>query len=165
MTDNEIIKALEYCSPKQNRSCGICPAYDLGNFCASELKQNALDLITHQQVENKRLKKEVNLVSIQFQDLQERYEEAQAEIERFRKTEIEIDDFCRRLCRMRMLNGNAIASYEDLQNYIQQEKSEAVKEFAEKLKFVWFDNRYDSPDIDSDYFVDILVEALVGDTE
>lgn len=34
---------------------------------------------------------------------------------------------------MRMLNGNAIASYEDLQNYIQQEKSEAVKEFAEKL--------------------------------
>lgn len=44
-------------------------------------------------------------------------------------------------------------------------KAEAVKEFAEKLKFVWFDNRYDSPDIDFDYFVDILVEALVGDTE
>lgn len=58
----------------------------------------------------------------------------QAEIERLKKTEIEIDDFCRRLCRMRMLNGNAIASYEDLQNYIQEEKSEAVKEFAERLK-------------------------------
>ena len=43
--------------------------------------------------------------------------------------------------------------------------NEAVKEFAEKLKFVWFDNRYDSPDIDFDYFVDILVETLVGDTE
>ncbi|MGN0114846.1 MAG: hypothetical protein ACI396_05925 [Acutalibacteraceae bacterium] len=42
---------------------------------------------------------------------------------------------------------------------------EGVKEFAEKLKFVWFDNRYDSPDIDFDYFVDILVEILVGDTE
>ena len=50
------------------------------------------------------------------------------------KTEIEIDDFCRRLCRMRMLNGNAIASYEDLQNYIQEEKSEAIKEFAERSK-------------------------------
>ena len=35
---------------------------------------------------------------------------------------------------MRMLNGNAIASYEDLQNYIQEEKSEAIKEFARKLK-------------------------------
>ena len=57
-----------------------------------------------------------------------------AEIERLEKTEIEIDDFCRRLCRMRMLNGNAIASYEDLQNYIQEEKSEAIKEFAERLK-------------------------------
>ena len=34
---------------------------------------------------------------------------------------------------MRMLNGNAIASYEDLQNYIQQEKSEAYKEVFEKL--------------------------------
>lgn len=58
----------------------------------------------------------------------------QAEIERLEKTEIEIDDFCRRLCRMRMLNGNAIASYEDLQNYIHEEKSEAVKEFVNKLK-------------------------------
>lgn len=47
----------------------------------------------------------------------------------------------------------------------QKIKAEAVKEFAEKLKFVWFDNRYDSPDIDFDYFVDILVETLVGDTE
>ena len=44
-------------------------------------------------------------------------------------------------------------------------RAEAVKEFAEKLKFVWFDNRYDSPDIDFDYFVDILVETLAGDTE
>ena len=59
-----------------------------------------------------------------------------AEIERLEKKEIEIDDFCRRLCRMRMLNGDAIASYEDLQNYIQQEKSEAVKEFAMKLKSI-----------------------------
>lgn len=57
-----------------------------------------------------------------------------AEIERLEKTEIEIDDFCRRLCRMRMLNGNAIASYEDLQNYIQEEKSKAITEFAERLK-------------------------------
>lgn len=35
---------------------------------------------------------------------------------------------------MRMLNGNAIASYEDLRNYIQEEKSEAIKEFAANLK-------------------------------
>lgn len=48
MTDNEIIKALECCKPKQNRNCGDCPAYDLGNFCAAELRENALDLINRQ---------------------------------------------------------------------------------------------------------------------
>ena len=160
MIDNEIINEWkDEIHRAEYIDSSYCDCIDL------TLIKNTLDLINRQQAENKRLKKEVNLVSIQFQDLQERYEEAQAEIERFRKKEIEIDDFCRRLCRMRMLNGNAIASYEDLQNYIQQEKSEAVKEFAEKLKFVWFDNRYDSPDIDFDYFVDILVETLVGDTE
>ena len=56
-----------------------------------------------------------------------------AEIERLEKTEIEIDDFCRRICRMRMLNGNAIATYEDLQSYIQEEKAKAYKEVFEKL--------------------------------
>ena len=135
LTDKEIIKALECCA---NGKCGGCPLFkeDCGDGI---ICKNALDLITRQQTENKRLGKEVNLVSIQFQDLQERYEEAQAEIERFRKTEIEIDDFCRRLCRMRMLNGNAIASYEDLQNYIQEEKSEAVKEFQKNLKALYTD--------------------------
>lgn len=129
LKDNEIIKALGCCA---NGKCGECPLFK--EDCGDDIIcKNALDLITRQQTENKRLGKEVNLVSIQFQDLQERYEEAQAEIERFRKTEIEMDDFCRRLCRMRMLNGNAIASYEDLQNYIQQEKSEAIKEFAEEI--------------------------------
>ena len=101
---------------------------------SNRIVRKAEEEIKPQQAENKRLEKEVNSVSIQFQDLQERYKESQAEIERFRKTEIEIDDFCRRLCRMRMLNGNAIASYEDLENYIQQEKSKAVKEYHIKAK-------------------------------
>lgn len=65
---------------------------------------------------------------------QKENENIKLEIERLEKKEIEIDDFCRRLCRMRMLNGDAIASYEDLQNYIQEAKSEAIKEFTERLK-------------------------------
>lgn len=39
-------------------------------------------------------------------------------------------------------------------------KSEAVKEFAERLKEEWFNNRYDSPDIDFDYFIDLNVEKI-----
>ena len=80
MTDNEIIKALECCKPKQNRNCGDCPAYDLGNFCAAELKEKALDLISRQKAEIERLNKEVNLVSIQFQDLQERNDDERNEV-------------------------------------------------------------------------------------
>lgn len=56
MTDNEIIKALECCKPKQNRNCGDCPAYDLGNFCAAELRENVLDLINRQKAEIEKLK-------------------------------------------------------------------------------------------------------------
>ena len=107
MTDNEIIKALECCTDESYENCNECP-YSIDNVSCERMKllEDSLDLINHQK----------------------------SEIERLEKTEIEIDDFCRRLCRMRMLNGNAIASYEDLQNYIQEEKSEAVKEFAERLK-------------------------------
>ena len=97
----------------------------------------------------------------------------QSEIERLEKTEIEIDDFCRRLCRMRMLNGNAIASYEDFQNYIQEAKSEAVKEFTERLKnkIKTECNPYGKPTFDYDTslaimrYIDNLVKEMVGEKE
>ena len=128
---------------------------------SATMREKTLRIVEEKQAEIERLQKEVNLVSIQFQDLQERYEESQAEIERFRKTEIEIDDFCRRLCRMRMLNGNAIASYEDLENYIQQEKSEAVKEFARRLKC----GVPQETGVIRCSDVDNLVKEMVGDKE
>lgn len=169
MTDKDIIKALECCN---TQNCADCPLYNGNSFsekCKAICLKEVASLINRQQSEIERLRKEVNLVSIQFQDLQERYEEEQAEIERLEKIEIEIDDFCRRLCRMRMLNGNAIASYEDLQNYIQEEKSEAIKEFAERLKKS--DDFYDCiraiGNVDKiDYMINIidnLVKEMVGE--
>ena len=115
MTDNKIVKALECCSKAEiydeckKMKCPLFLGLSMGCKYVdkeNQLYSDALDLINRQK----------------------------AEIERLEKIEIEIDDFCRRLCRMRMLNGNAIASYEDLRNYIQEEKSEAIKEFAERLK-------------------------------
>ena len=94
------------------------------------------------------------------------------EIERLEKKEIEIDDFCRRLCRMRMLNGNAIASYEDFQNYIQEAKSEAVKEFAERLKeklgdcYIVSDGEYCGFDCgDIHRTITNLLKEMVGEKE
>ena len=42
-------------------------------------------------------------------------------------------------------------------------RTEAYKEFAERLKHSFFDNGYESPDIDFDYFVDNLVKEMVGE--
>lgn len=80
MTDNEIIKLLECCAKSQCSKCYYskeCDGYAQVNY--------ALDLINRQQAEIERLRKEVNLVSIQFQDLQERYEEAQTEIAQWKE--------------------------------------------------------------------------------
>lgn len=83
-TDEEIIKAL-MCHFNEELDedpfqCVDCPLYnDTSPSCTEALKSYALDLINHQKSEIERLQKEVNLVSIQFQDLQERTNEVKAE--------------------------------------------------------------------------------------
>ena len=44
-------------------------------------------------------------------------------------------------------------------------KAEAYKEFAEIIKDKWFDNRYDSPDVDFDDFIDNVLKKLAGDNK
>ena len=113
MTDNEIIKALENeVKSTEYVDSDYCDGVDL------TLIKSAIDLINCQQVEIERLRKEVNLVSIQFQDLQERTDKI---------------------------------------------KVEAYKEFAERLKEEWFNDDYDSPDVDFDEFVDNLLKEMVGE--
>ena len=72
-TDEEIISSLEVIATTGN--CNECKIRNCkwGTCNCSQITANAaLDLISHQKEEIKRLQKEVNLVSIQFQDLQER---------------------------------------------------------------------------------------------
>ena len=72
--------------------------------------------ITYQQAVIRMLQKKVNLVSIQFQDLQERTDKINVE---------------------------------------------AYKEFAEHLKEKWFNNHYDSPDVDFSDFVDNFLKEFL----
>ena len=44
-------------------------------------------------------------------------------------------------------------------------KVEAYKEFAEIINDKWFDNRYDSPDVDFDDFISNLLKEMVGETD
>ena len=68
LTDEEIIKALECCKNCCCKQCDKEPDF-----------QKAINLINRQKAEIERLRKEVNLVSIQFQDLQERTDEIKVE--------------------------------------------------------------------------------------
>ena len=150
MTDNEIIKALECCTDESYENCNECP-YSIDTVSCERMKllEDSLDFINRQKAEIKRLQKEVNLVSIQFQDLQERYEEAQSEIESLKK--VVIDDYA--------------TEYDD------KIKSEAVKEFAERLKnkIKTECNPYGKPTFDYDTsiaimrYIDNLVKEMVGE--
>nr|DAZ53793.1 MAG TPA: hypothetical protein [Caudoviricetes sp.] len=51
----------------------------------------------------------------------------------------------------------------ELINRISVVKNEAYKEFAEIIKDKWFDNRYDSPDVGFDDFIDNVLKELVGE--
>lgn len=68
MTDNEIIKALEYCKD-----------------CSANLNVEIIDLITRQQKEIENLKVENQSLRSAANSLKMHYEEAQAEIERLNK--------------------------------------------------------------------------------
>ena len=89
-------------------------------------------------------------------------EQQQAEIERLKSVQLVQAN------RIAELRGTKFEQINVIQNLKQQlitSKSEAVKEFAERLKKVWFDNGYESPDVDFEDFVDNLVKEMTGDTE
>ena len=99
-TDEEIIKRLEQCVKRGNRN------YDT---------DIVLDLINRQKSEIERLQKEVNLVSILFQDVQERAEEYKLKIENLQN----------------VISNQPIEISAKIEEQI---KAEAYKEFAERLK-------------------------------
>lgn len=174
LTDNEIIKAMECCSKAEiYADCEKmkCPLFlGLSRGCKyvdkeNQLYSDALDLFTGQQAETKRLRKEVNLVSIQFQDLQERYEEAQAKIDKLKecpKCVYEYDGEIMEYC----VQGPC-SNFKT----VGQVKAEAYKECLAKVKnyIKTHCNPYGKPDFDYDTsikilnFIDKLAKEMVGE--
>lgn len=146
LTDNEIKKALECCC--KNNNCEGCPLDYLtfSSQCASELAIKSLDLINRLQTQNKDLAETIHNLTLEKDALFDKAEELKAEVEKLNK-EIQITK----------------DAYTMLQTKIEIINSKAVKEFAERLKDSFFDNGYESPDVDFDYFVDNLLKEMVGD--
>ena len=159
MTDTEIKKALEYCKD-----------------CSANLNVEIIDLIARQQEEIDRLRKEVNLVSIQFQDLQERYEEAQTENESLK---VENQSLRSAANSLKMHYEEAQAEIERLKESLNIElenfateydnkiKAEAYKEFAERLKKqvykVYKGGIHPTVEDEFIYEIDNLLKEMVGE--
>lgn len=77
-----------------------------------------------------------------------------------------LDLINRQKAEIEKLKGSTIVSnIMESQRIKREAKAEAYKEFAEIIKDKWFDNRYDSPDIDFDDFIDNVLKKLVGDNK
>ena len=151
MSDNEIIKALEECGGVGD--CKGCSLNDLGGIdkCISTLAQNTLDLINRQ-------KAEVEALINGQEALQKHIAEQKAEIEGLKKENA-------------ILSENADTAFQDGLNEVQdlyakqvesEIKSEAIKEFAERLKDTIKSNSWGfitAKDIDN------LVKEMVGEQE
>ena len=81
MTDNEIIKALEYCS-KQDTCDEKCPFRYVndGKQCYPTLLGNALDLINRQQAKIRMLKKDVDYWMVQTRMAREQLQTDKTEV-------------------------------------------------------------------------------------
>ena len=76
-----------------------------------------------------------------------------------------LDLINRQKAEIEKLKGSTIVSNIMESKRIKREaKAEAYKEFAEIIKDKWFDNRYDSPDVDFDDFISNLLKEMVGET-
>lgn len=152
LTDEEIIEALDLCT-QQNGSipCYNCPCWnDDEQECKGIDYTATLDLIKRQKAENDSAKAKIEICA-------EVIERQDAEIKRVKECpkcvyeyDGEITEYC--------IQGPC-------PNFktVEQIKVEAYKEFAEHLKEKWFDNHYDSPDVDFDEFVDNLLKEMVGE--
>ena len=86
------------------------------------------------------------------------FETAIEALENVNRQQVEIE-------RLKIENQSLRSAANSYKLHYNEARAEAIKEFAEALKFVWYDNRYDSPDIDFEYLIDTIVEEMVGETE
>lgn len=152
MTDNEIIKALECCK-NDGIICFECP-YKKTNGCMEKLSADALDLITRQQAEIENLKVENQSLRGAAHSLKMHYEEAQSEINKLNAENM-----------LTMSERNAFRnSFYELSKQLKTAKSEAVKEYAEKLKGKTFTHKNFGKLIFADD-IDDLVKEMVGEKQ
>ena len=148
MTDDEIIKHLEQAIDKYNKN-----EIFVDNIRLDKL---SLDIINRQKAEIEKHKNNCEKCGAKTRECIESLHNIIAE------QQAEIKELNTIRSRWIYDSGTLTEISDELYQKI---KAKAVKEFAERLKKVWFDNGYESPDVDFEDFVDNLVKEMTGDTE
>lgn len=119
LTDNEIIKAIEYCSADKIVHCEDCPFYEK---CLNDesLFKYALDLINHQQADIENYKQIAEHQQSVSMDKDVEIKRLKAEVEGL-KDELEIKSQKR-------------ANIFEIANAFERGRTKGIKEFAERLK-------------------------------
>ena len=142
MTDNDIIKALECCKmPVGSGACKSCPLNEIrtnrridDESCTSIFLKNALDLINRQKAEIEELAYKLECLL------------CHATSGKLSKYTYPLDTM------ERYVNDT-------IQEYCEEAQAEAIKEFAERLKQVLYNDEY----ILIRSIIDNLVKEMVGD--
>ena len=165
MTDNEIIKAWEQCQAFED-DCSRCPLMFEG------CHQLILDLISRQQadLENyKQIAEHQQSVSmdkeVEIRRLRAEVERLLKEVDELEETSLELAednlDYATEICELYKCKFTA----EDVADNIIRAKTEAVKEFAEKVKKEFY-TEYTWLEIEREYFeerIDNLSKEMVGE--
>ena len=148
MTDNEIIRIAENCcSDKPNCTC--CP-FDVGTNtvgeCMEKLIQHCVDLINRQKAEIAVLKSDLILKTNDYELLKSAYEKAEnvsvGRKDRLMKAVVELQEAKAEIERKSNLLGEAVDRFAKMKEAMERKRkfelrtveSEAIKEFAERLK-------------------------------
>ncbi len=139
MTDNEIRRDLLRCANKEVSFCKECRHRNYGDRCCIQLMQDSLTLINRQKADIEELKSDIAILKDSNINLQELY---YTEKEKVTQAKQKVTDACKML---------------------KTTKSEAIKEFAERLKerLLWSCECEGEFVLKSD--IDNLVKEMVGE--
>ena len=130
ISEAHIIKALEWCTTAHERpgklKCNGCPAQ---TRCGNELTAEILNLVNSKDAEIKQKDAEIDILIRKNERLKDEVSELRAEVERLKRHNKEYG-FCNLLGNVLVYSKN-LKDYNDMRKGL---KSEARKEFAERLK-------------------------------
>ena len=147
LTDEEVVKALECC-----KDCSINLNFEIVQKIEDKNKEilELIDIINSLKAEIEKLEKENTVFG-----------------EIIKKQDDEISALRKDLLKRENLEESFSKSVKQfdkrLEKTVKLERAEAIKEFAGIIKNKWFDNRYDSPDVDFDDFISNLLKEMVGE--